>query len=116
MKAKPQKNYKVIPNLGLKGKDLSIRIRNGSIRVDGRGNIFSLDEDLDRINKMSRMEMNREYLENSKKIHEMSESINTDIKTLNDEKQKAKDRRIAELERDIAERNNTRTQNSGQTT
>lgn len=113
MKTQAKKSYKVIPNLSLRGKDLRIRINNNSLRSDTKGNVYSMDEEMDALKKMSKADIHRMSLDNTKNIYDLQKEIKTNESNAKSEKEKATAKRIADLEKNIVDRDNQKSTNDG---
>lgn len=72
---RPKSNkFKVIPNLSLKGKDILTRLRNRSLTLGANGQ-YALDEKIDQVRRMSKIDIAREALSNQQRINNLTNKI-----------------------------------------
>lgn len=67
LKADPRKKtteHRVIPNLSLRGEQIMMRLRNGTLKLDPNGT-YSLNEKLDEGRRMSRIDAANAHRQNS---------------------------------------------------
>lgn len=78
---KPKSNrFKVIPNLSLTGKDILTRLRNRSLTLN-QGGQYILDEKIDQVRRMSKIDIAREALSNQKKINNLNQKLQRNVTT-----------------------------------
>lgn len=71
---KKDPKFRVIPNLSLKGKDIAMRLKNRTLRIDSDGQ-YSLEAEIDETRRMSRLDLARKAQENNKKINILQKTL-----------------------------------------
>lgn len=76
---KPENQFRVIPNLSLKGKDILTRLKNKSLKLDHEGQ-YSIQEEIDATRRMSKLDIMDKAQQNKKSIDELNKKIQSHSK------------------------------------
>lgn len=77
---KPENKYRVIPNMTPKGPDLMRMLQNGSLKGGSEGE-YSMDEEIEKISKMSRADLKRESILGQEKVNQLENKLKNEVKT-----------------------------------
>lgn len=67
--------FKVIPNLSIRGEELKKRIANRTIILNGTGGNYSLEEAYDNVRRMNKIDIQLAARQNKKFISETSKKL-----------------------------------------
>lgn len=78
-KGRPKRDmnqFKVVPNLSLRGKEIMRRLNNRSLRLQSsQANDFSIDTEIDDTRRMNRVDIHRKMLDNSKQAKDLQTKL-----------------------------------------